>query len=79
MDAFLAFYVDEDEVVGRGIEEVEGFGGAEGGVDFVAGEAEDLVAEGSDRLAAADVEDGGLVVVGAFHLAFLSDWYNYLM
>lgn len=47
VDAFLPFYVDEDEVVGVAIKECERLGGVEGRVDIVARETEDLVAEGA--------------------------------
>jgi hypothetical protein len=67
VDSGFAFYVDEDEVVGCGQEQGEAFGVVEAGVYLVAGEAEDLIAEGTKHLAAAYVEYGGLVIVGAFH------------
>ncbi len=44
MDAGLAFYVDEDEVVWAAIENYDRLGVAQGGVDIVAIEAEDLIA-----------------------------------
>lgn len=60
VDAGDPLDVNQDEGVGARGEEGESLGGAERGVDFVAGDAEDLIAQGAKHVALAEVEDGGL-------------------
>ena len=62
VDAGFSVDVDEDEVVLSLAEEFESFGGVEGGIDVKAGEAQDLIAERAEHLAATDVEDSFLIL-----------------
>ena len=55
MYAGLAFNVDKDEVVGAALKNYDCLGVAEGGIYLVAIDAEDLVAQGAEGLAFADV------------------------
>lgn len=62
MHGGLAFYVNEDEVKLAGPEHGERFISAAGGLNFKAGELENLVAQRTQHLALADVEDSFLFV-----------------
>src|SRR5581483_10788696 len=57
-DAVFAFYIDEDEVVVTRPELVQRLFEGECGVDVKALEAENMIAEGANRLSRAHVKDG---------------------
>ena len=67
-DAALSFDVDEDEIVGAGPKHGEPFGVGQGRLDVEAGEAENLVAERAEHLAATDVQDGAFTICDGFHM-----------
>ena len=60
VDSLFAFNVDDDEIVGASVEEGEGFAEVAGGLDTEAGYTENLVAERTQNLALAQVQDGFL-------------------
>ena len=64
MYGVLALYIDEDEVKVARPEGVERFLDVTGGVDFKAGQTEDLVAQGAEGFALADVQNALLFLRG---------------
>lgn len=56
-DALFAFNVYHDEIEGAAVEDGESFGEVAGGGDLVAGDPEDLVAEGSQNFTLTEMED----------------------
>ena len=70
VDTGLAFDVDQHELIGATSEDCEGLSMTEGGVNLIAGEAHNLIAQGAKSFARAYVENGGLGTIGTWDAGF---------